>query len=52
MEFVKTEYSHMSTEELLGFTLVHPGASSHAIELAQRLMLAVDMLGETDGGNT
>lgn len=41
---LRTVYSHLTTEELLGFAMGRDSRSDMEVELAQRLMLAVDMM--------
>jgi hypothetical protein len=39
-----TEYASLTAEELIQFALMREGATSLEIELAQKLMIAVDMI--------
>lgn len=45
---VTTEYSWMTSEELVHMTMLRDDASALEIELAQRLILALDQLLEDD----
>lgn len=45
---VTTEYSWMTSEELVHMTLCNDTASALELELAQRLALALDQLAEDD----
>jgi hypothetical protein len=45
----RTVYSVLSSEELIDFALQRDNATDMEIELAQRLNIALDMLGAEDG---
>ncbi len=43
---IETEYSAIETDDLVEFVLADQNATTREVELAQRLMLAIDMLAE------